>query len=135
MAGVIKTSIFFQYMGKWFEITRYEAKFQAGGECTTAEYSLLANNTVEVKNSQISKDGEYSVLIGNAREANPGKNDGKLKVLFPVRENEGDYWILGTDYVTYSVVWSCNQLGPKNMRTYYILCMLPYRVYFQSSLV
>ena len=32
---------------------------------------------------------------------------------------DGNYWILSTDYDSYSLVWSCTDLGLFNTRKYY----------------
>lgn len=62
--------------------------------------------------------GNYDSISGNAWEANRGANDGKLIVRFPGQPVDGTYWVLGTDYNNYSVVWSCTQTGPVNLRKY-----------------
>ncbi len=39
-----------QYMGKWYEIARFDFKFERGLNNTTAEYTLNPDNTVRVVN-------------------------------------------------------------------------------------
>jgi len=41
-----------QYLGRWYEIQRFEAPFQTG-DCVTADYALLPNCSISVTNSNI----------------------------------------------------------------------------------
>lgn len=47
-------NIFFQYLGKWYEVERYFALFEFGGKCVTANYTLSENGSVKIVNKQIS---------------------------------------------------------------------------------
>ena len=38
------------YLGIWYEIERYEQFFQAGGDCVRAQYTLNADNSINVLN-------------------------------------------------------------------------------------
>ncbi|PLX39861.1 MAG: hypothetical protein C0608_10500 [Deltaproteobacteria bacterium] len=94
-----------RYMGKWYEIARYEHPFQVGCVNSTATYTLLDNGKVEVLNecdNPTKKDG-HDKAVGKAWVVDE-KTNSKLKVSFfwPFR---GDYWIidLGKNY-EYSVV-------------------------------
>lgn len=72
----------------------------------------MTNGSVEVKNSLINKNQQYEEILGNAYEEDPAKHDGKLMVIFPgVGVRAAPYWVLGTDYKNYSVVWSCVQFN------------------------
>ena len=51
------------YMGKWFDIRKYPNSFQ-DGSCGIANYTLLADGTVKVNNTEIGKDGFTSTSIG-----------------------------------------------------------------------
>ncbi len=93
-----------RYMGKWFDIANFPQRFQKDCKCTSAEYKLLADKTVEVFNRCIdSKTGEVKDITGKAFVADKTTN-AKLKVQFfwPFK---GDYWIveLADDY-SYAVV-------------------------------
>ena len=48
---------------------------------------------------------------------------GRRAVVFPGNPlfnrpvpNDGNYWVLSTDYVNYSVVWSCETFNGKSFR-------------------
>nr|XP_036220881.1 apolipoprotein D-like [Bactrocera oleae] len=74
------------YLGRWYEYSKYPFIFEAGGRCIQAEYGALTNDSVTVQNTQI------SILI------------------FAALAGDADYWVLGTDYKNYAVVYSCSNL-------------------------
>ena len=95
------------YLGVWHEILRIKNSFQDNeprpgeGACfnTTAEYSLLQNGKIGVKNSCTRKSG-VEVAQAKARVVE-GSSNSKLKVNFtgiPILEclgiGDGDYWII-----------------------------------------
>lgn len=73
-------------MGTWYEIARFDHRFERGMEYVTATYSLLPDNTVEVKNRGI-RDGEEHISIGHAK---PSREPGQLRVSF--------FWKFYSDY-------------------------------------
>ncbi|MEP5485570.1 MAG: lipocalin family protein [Parasphingorhabdus sp.] len=83
------------YLGKWFEMARYEAPFQKGCDRVTADYSLRdadpSDPKIKVVNS-CTKDGKTSVANGKAKVV-AGSQNAKLKVSF-FGPFYGDYWIL-----------------------------------------
>ena len=94
-----------RYLGKWYEIARYEAPFQQGCVASQAQYSLNSDGTIKVVNECRDKtlDGKLRRAEGKAWVVD-SVSQAKLKVQFfwPFR---GDYWVidLGKDY-EYSVV-------------------------------
>jgi apolipoprotein D and lipocalin family protein len=87
-----------RYAGLWYEIARYPNSFQ--GQCvggTTAEYTLLGDNRVEVVNRCLTSlpDGPVDTIVGTGRIPNPDE-PAKLKVSF-FAFFEGDYWIIELD--------------------------------------
>jgi apolipoprotein D and lipocalin family protein len=94
-----------RYLGKWYEIARYEAPFQQGCVASQATYSLNTDGTLKVVNECRDKtlDGKLRKAVGKAWVVDTVSN-AKLKVQFfwPFK---GDYWIidLGKDY-EYTVV-------------------------------
>jgi len=93
-----------RYMGKWYDIASFPQRFQKDCKCTSAEYKLLDDETVEVFNRCIdSKTGKVKDITGKAFIADKTTN-AKLKVQFfwPFK---GDYWVieLAEDY-SYAVV-------------------------------
>jgi len=61
--------------------------------------------------------GEFDDITGNARLANPNSTEAKLLVSFPsVGANDSPYWVLDTDYESYSIVWSCTNNNQNSLR-------------------
>ncbi|XP_026477509.1 apolipoprotein D-like [Ctenocephalides felis] len=116
-----------KYVGKWYEAERYFAVFQFGGKCVTATYKLSHENStssIKVTNRQIGTiTGISTEIEGYAKLGNARSTEGKLKVTFPSLPVDFDapYWVLGTDYENFAVVWSCNDLGFLNTRNAWIL--------------
>ncbi len=91
-----------KYMGKWYEIARFENKFQKGMEGVTAEYTILEDGKIEVLNSgyQGSLSGEKRSKTGKAKCPDLTK-PGNLKVSFFLWFYS-DYLILDLDQENYS---------------------------------
>lgn len=95
-----------KYLGKWYEIAKYENRFEKGCENANAMYSLNSDGTIKVINS-CTKDGKTDTAIGKAYSTN--KENTKLKVSFfwPFK---GDYWIIMLDEnYSYAVVSEPNR--------------------------
>src|ERR1700743_828690 len=57
-----------RYMGKWYEIARYDYRFERGLKNVTAFYSQNPDGTVRVDNSgQDAKTGEWEESVGKAK--------------------------------------------------------------------
>ena len=95
-----------RYAGLWHEQARLPNRFQT--QCTgpvTADYTLLDNGTVEVRNRCILANGDFDESVGSARlvpvAGQPGA--GRLEVRFAPEWLGwlplvwGDYWILKLD--------------------------------------
>jgi len=80
-----------RYLGKWYEIARYDHKFERGLVGVTASYSLREDGKIKVVNSGFkgSLNGKKSEAIGKAKIPDP-KVPSKLKVSF--------FWIFYADY-------------------------------------
>lgn len=87
-----------RYLGKWYEIARYEQSFQKGCEGVTAEYSLRDDGMIKVLNACRRPDGSRDEAVGKAKIVDT-KTNAKLKVSF-FGPFYGNYWILdrGDDY-------------------------------------
>ena len=89
-----------RYLGMWYEIASYPSWFQKGCTGSTAEYSLLSDDKIQVINRchKESLEGPLKVSKGKAEVVDTTTN-AKLKVWFfwPFK---GDYWIidLSPDY-------------------------------------
>ena len=104
-----------RYLGSWFEIARYDHRFERGLTNAMAKYSLAADGTVKVENSGW-EDGEKSTAEGVAKlTATPGL----LRVSF-FGPFFSDYRVLLVDEAyTYALV------GSKSRDYLWILCRTP----------
>ena len=82
-------------MGCWYEIARYENRFEKGMTNVTATYTLLPNGKIRVENKGIKND-RYRKATGRAKQPDPENNPGKLKVAFFLWFY-ADYYILDLD--------------------------------------
>lgn len=83
-----------QYLGRWYEIARYEASFQRGCVAVTADYSLRPDGQIKVVNScrRDSLDAPIESAEGKAYVVE-GSQNAKLRVSF-FWPFYGDYWVL-----------------------------------------
>lgn len=83
-----------RYLGRWYELARYEAGFQKDCEAVTADYSLKAPGQIKVINScrKGAVDGKAEQATGKAKIVK-GSNNAKLRVSF-FGPFYGDYWVL-----------------------------------------
>lgn len=71
-----------KYLGKWYEIARFDYKFEKNMDNVTANYSLNSDGTIQVQNrgyDYVKK--EWKESIGEARFVND-KSEARLKVSF-----------------------------------------------------
>jgi apolipoprotein D and lipocalin family protein len=92
-----------RYSGHWYEIARYENRFEAGCVGATAEYTL-EDGYVRVLNRCYGADGKLSAQAKGKAYTVDGSANAKLRVTF-FWPFYGDYWVimLADDY-RYSVV-------------------------------
>jgi len=71
-----------KYLGKWYEIARFDFRFERNLNNTTANYSINENGTIKVDNRGFNYvTSEWSQAIGKAKFAGPA-DEAKLKVSF-----------------------------------------------------
>ena len=70
-----------RFMGRWYEIARYEHRFERGMTHVTAEYTLQPDGKIRVVNRGL-KDGKPKDIVGKARQPDPVKYPGRLEVSF-----------------------------------------------------
>lgn len=72
-----------RYLGKWYEIARFNHRFEQGLEAVTAEYSLREDGKIRVKNCghKGGVNGELKCTEGKAKVPDPAVPS-KLKVAF-----------------------------------------------------
>jgi apolipoprotein D and lipocalin family protein len=94
-----------RYTGQWYEQFRLPNSFQKEGATAEARYTLQADGTVQVVNTETRRDNQRKSVTGTATVVPDGRNS-RLQVRFqglaslvPVPE-EGNYWIikLAPDY-------------------------------------
>lgn len=79
-----------RYLGKWYEIGRFDFKWEKNLKNVTAVYSLNKNGTVKVANSGYDyAEQKHKQSVGKAKFARD-KNEGSLKVSF--------FWPFYSDY-------------------------------------
>jgi apolipoprotein D and lipocalin family protein len=92
-----------KYLGRWYEIARYEQSFQKGCEAVTADYSFRSDGTIAVVNRCRKPGGRSSEARGRAKVSD-SKTNAKLKVSF-FGPFYGDYWVLDrADDYSWSIV-------------------------------
>ena len=70
-----------RYLGKWFEIARFDHSFERGLTNVTAQYSMREDGKVKVVNTGW-KNGKVKVAEGKARQPDPLKDPSFLEVSF-----------------------------------------------------
>lgn len=71
-----------KYLGKWYEIARFDFRFEKGLNNTTANYSLNDNGMIKVVNRGFDyKKNQWKQSTGKAKFVS-SKDEGKLKVSF-----------------------------------------------------
>lgn len=94
-----------RYVGLWYELARYENRFERNCEAVTAAYRSLPDGSIEVINSchKAAVDGPLKTVKGRAKVV-PESRDAKLKVSF-FGPFFGDYWVLDhADDYSWSIV-------------------------------
>ena len=109
-----------KYMGTWYEIARFDHRFERGLEGVTATYSLRPDGKITVINQgyKNSLDGKLSRAKGKAKQPNPDE-PGKLKVSFFLFFY-ADYYILELDE---NYQWAL--IGSSNDKYLWILSRTP----------
>lgn len=83
-----------RFMGRWYEIARYDHRFEKEMTHVSATYSLREDAKIEVLNEGW-KDGELKQIKGKAKQPDPN-DPGKLKVSFFLWFY-ADYYVLEID--------------------------------------
>lgn len=82
-----------KFLGEWYEIARFDHRFERDLTGVKANYSLMSNGKIKVVNSGYkgSLEGEFKNIEGKAKIPDPINHPGKLKVSF--------FWIFYSDYI------------------------------------
>ncbi|MCX6226150.1 MAG: lipocalin family protein [Bacteroidia bacterium] len=110
-----------RYLGKWYEIARFDHSFEKGLVGVTATYSLRTDGKIKVLNEgyKDTLNGKHKVAVGKAKIANP-KDLSKLKVSFFLNFY-ADYLIMELDQVNYQYAL----IGSKSANFLWILSRTP----------
>ena len=81
-----------RYLGRWYELARYEQGFQKDCEGVSADYARREDGMISVLNRCRKPDGTIKDANGRAKIVDPATN-AKLKVSF-FGPFYGDYWVL-----------------------------------------
>jgi len=110
-----------KYLGKWYEIARFDHSFERGLVGTTATYSLLPDGKIRVVNEgfKYSLNGKHKVAQGKAKIPDPSDLS-KLKVSFFLNFY-ADYLIMELDQVNYQYA----MIGSSSDKYLWILSRTP----------
>lgn len=88
-----------RYLGRWYEVARYEQRFERGCEAATADYALRPDGKISILNRCRKANGKIAEARGIAKIVD-GETNAKLKVSF-FGPFYGDYWVIdrGDDYM------------------------------------
>lgn len=114
----IKSFELSRFLGKWYEIARYDHKFEKEMDFVTAEYSLREDGKVEVINSGMRKD-VLKVAEGKAIQPDSTSNPAHLRVSF--------FWFFYSDYNILLLDEGYNYalIGSKSSKYLWILARTP----------
>ncbi|WBQ12498.1 lipocalin family protein [Hyphomonadaceae bacterium BL14] len=90
-----------RYLGRWYEIARYDSRFERGCDGVTADYAMREDGLLSVVNTcyRDGLDGRAEEARGRARII-PGSGNAKLEVSF-FGPFWGDYWVIELDQAGY----------------------------------
>ena len=93
--GTVKQLDLNRFMGKWYEIARYDHRFEKEMTHVTANYLPLSNGKIRIINKGY-KYGKPKEITGKAKQPNPVHYPGRLKVSFFLWFYS-DYYVLEMD--------------------------------------
>ncbi len=110
-----------RYLGRWYEVARFQHRFERTLAGVTAEYSLRRDGKIRVVNSgfRYDLDGPYKEATGVAWVPDP-RRPAALKVRF-FWPFSGDYLVFGLDEQDYS--WAL--VGDNSRRYLWFLARAP----------
>ncbi|MFK7959523.1 MAG: lipocalin family protein [Phycisphaerales bacterium] len=83
-----------KYTGQWYEVARYDNRWQRGTVNVIADYSLYPNGTIKLANSARKDSLTGKVKKGTGKgSVKKGSNNAKWRVQF-VWPFKADYWII-----------------------------------------
>ena len=106
-----------RYVGRYYELARYENIFQRGCEAVSADYSKIPGGMIGIVNICRDRgvDGPARSVNGRAKLVE-GSRNAKFKVSFLGRAILGDYWVL-----VRAVVYSWAIVGERSGKFLWLL--------------
>lgn len=105
---------FKQYQGTWYEYRRYETSEQSGSDCATFEYYPIDGDSMKLISRWVYIEDNFRELYRNgtiSRAAGAGSAS-RFNLVFNDEPNRNiNYHILATNYYSFSLVWSCHNIG------------------------
>jgi len=83
-----------KYLGKWYEIARYDHRFERGLNYVSATYSKKQDGKLSVLNEGVKEDSSQSSIIGKAYLKETKNNLAELRVSF--------FWVF---YAKYRIIY------------------------------
>ncbi|EFX87819.1 hypothetical protein DAPPUDRAFT_230361 [Daphnia pulex] len=106
-----------EYVGKWYENRKTISNFQnrIAQRCVNVQFNETDGKII-VKNSGIQRFTRRNIVLsGHARHPDTTKGEFIVNFLGNASYADEKFVILGTDYKTYSVLWSCVDVGPTHL--------------------
>ncbi len=82
-----------QYLGKWYEVARYDQWFERGCTSATATYTLRPDGMLGITNACVKADGTAQVAQARGKIV-PDSGNARLKVSFFGPFFIGNYWVM-----------------------------------------
>ncbi|XP_057366212.1 apolipoprotein D-like [Daphnia carinata] len=111
-----------EYTGKWYENRKTISRFQnsMAQSCATVTFNETDGKLV-VQNRGLQRLTRRNIVLnGKARHPNPSKGEFVVNFLGNASYGDETLMILGTDYNSYSVSWSCVGAGPMHLYTLWV---------------
>lgn len=96
-------------MGQWYEISRYDHHHQVESDCVINTYTQVDATNFKIQKSMIIIENKNPINFGGYASLTFPK-DKILQAKMNLMMNglpDSYYWIVSSDYINYSVTWSC----------------------------
>ncbi|XP_020283414.1 apolipoprotein D-like [Pseudomyrmex gracilis] len=112
-----------RFLGTWYEAEKYFQLSEVVSRCVMANYTKTIDGKYRVSNQVTNRlTGVKRILDGEIKPAASKADEGKLQVKYTIPLTpETKYSVLETDYDTYAVLWSCQNLGLAHTQNAWIM--------------
>ncbi|XP_059482909.1 lazarillo protein-like [Neocloeon triangulifer] len=99
------------YLDRWYQYSSYPGPNELG-RCDYVDYYDNSFGNVAVFEATINNTNNQQQFVTGRLEYSSSVTDGKLLISYPLlSETRYDYWVLGVDYASFAVVFSCSSDG------------------------